>query len=332
RVWLNYVEALEVVDRAALPLEVHQAVLRKCVPSPWLQRSVLTRRAAEDRMPRIPHLYEARLKTVMRNIRAAGYAPTLSDYHFILAQFAAVGHFQGAKLVYNEAISIGRLTPLPKTFGLCMQAIAHRLALPINKVQCTLLIPQCTEMCRELLRDMSTHNFPVTSVNLDLAVRIFKETLDPAGFTQLMKLGYAIDLDYPDRPPVESLKPSKSAIEPPSPQPFSAAALNTTIDTLGRFNNPSKLVQAFEVLTNPLPPQASKHFSQEFDEEEDDFGDVNPASTKPWEAPSAVPNTTTYHLLLKHISRSGHATLARHYLFQAFTLDRECDRKLRSAL
>jgi hypothetical protein len=169
-------------------------------------------------------------------------------------------------------------------------------------------------------------------------MRILKETSDEEGFAHLMRVGYGVDLDYPDRAPVEALMVQENIAadelgkDLPSPAPLSTAALNTTIDTLGRFGNVSKLVQAFEVLTQPLPPEADQHFSRSFDDEDDDYGVSSPTSTQLYRAPHAAPNTTTYNLLLKHISRSGHGPLARHYLQQAFYFDRMSDRTNRSEM
>ncbi|KAG1755908.1 hypothetical protein EDB19DRAFT_1843543 [Suillus lakei] len=322
RVWSCYVDFMNYAECDDLPLEVHQAVLRRCVPGAYTLRAWTARRMQAGQTPRMPHHFEARLKTVMRNIRATGADATLDDYHIVLHQFAAVGHYTGAMQVLTELTHVCKLEPKSKTFGLCLKAIAHRLSLPIYKVQRADMLADASKLCRKLLKEMSARDMPLTSFNLDLVMRILKEVLDQEGFYQLMKLGYGIDLDYPDHPPLQG----SSMLSP-----FSTAALNTTLDMLGRLGNVAKLVQTFEVLTQPLPPQASQHYSQEFDDE-DDFGIANPASTEPHQTPHAQPNTTSYNILLKHISRAGHATFARHYLYQAVRLDRSVDRLLRSQL
>ncbi|KAG2152965.1 hypothetical protein DEU56DRAFT_879831 [Suillus clintonianus] len=322
RVWSCYVDFMNYAECDDLPLEVHQTVLRRCVPSSYTLRAWTARRMQAGQVPRIPHHYEARLKTVVRNIRATGADATLEDYHVILQQFAAVGHYTGAIQVLTELTHVCKLDPESKTFGLCLKAIAHRLSMPIYKVQRADMLADASKLCRKLLKEMSARDMPLTSFNLDLVMRILKEVLDQEGFHQLMKIGYGIDLDYPDHSPLQG----SSMLSP-----FSTAALNTTLDMLGRLGNVAKLVQTFEVLTQPLPPQASRHYSQEFDEE-DDFGIANPASTEPHVTPNAQPNTTSYNILLKHISRAGHATFARHYLFQAMRLDRRVDRHLRTQL
>ncbi|KIJ70296.1 hypothetical protein HYDPIDRAFT_23414 [Hydnomerulius pinastri MD-312] len=333
-VWSRYVDFGSALDYDSLPLEVHQKVLRKCVPHPSVLRPISARRMQNSAPPRPPHMYEARLKTVMRNIRSAGHKPALDDYNYILEQFAAVGHSYGSMSVYNELKHVYKVQPTLRTFGLCLQSIVHRLSLPMYKNRREKIELDCASSCTKLLNDMSNLRIPITSVILDLVMRISKKTTNEAAFNQLMKLGYGIDLDYPDHPPIQWDQGAVAEVgmpQLPCLQPFSTAALNTTVDMLGRFGNVSKLVQAFEVLTQPLPPQASQHYSMEFDDE-DEFGEVNPASTQPHRTPHAKPNSTTYNLLLKHLSRANHSTLARHYLYEAYKLDREADRTVRTQL
>ncbi|KAF9246965.1 hypothetical protein BU15DRAFT_84545 [Melanogaster broomeanus] len=333
-VWAYYVDFASTVDYDNLPLEIHQKVLRKCVPHPSVLRPIAARRMQGPARPRSPHVYEARLKTVMQNIRSIVQKPSVDDYNYILEQFAAVGHLSGSMSVYDELKLVLKLQPNSRTFDLCLQSIAHRLTLPIRESQRERVQLDCSASCKRLLSDMSNLNIPFNSVILDLVIRISKETVDEAAFTFLLKYAYGIDLNYPDHPPIQwdqSTAADADFPELPSLQRFSTASLNTTIDMLGRFGNVSKLVQAFEVLTQPLPPLASQHYSKEFDDE-DDFGVVNPASTEPHQTPHAKPNSTTYQFLLKHLSRADHSTLARHYLFQAFQLDRTTDRAVRTQI
>ncbi|KAJ7179330.1 hypothetical protein C8R46DRAFT_1073429 [Mycena filopes] len=332
RVWTNYTNLLTFLGYEQLPLEIHQQVLRKCTPSSRLLRASATRRLFLGNVPRTPHLYEPRLQAVVRNIRALGASPTLDDYNFILEQFAVVGHHFGVMQVYKEMTSLG-ITPRTKTFGLCLQAIAHRLTLPVALKDKERRIAVTRRMVSELVDAMKSLNIPFTSVNLDLTMRILKETTDMRGFEMLMRWGYGIDLANPDRPPLEYLvNPTNAAagVKAPTPQPFSTAALNMTIDTLGRLQNISRMVQAFEVLTAPLPPRSSNDRLSSYNDEddEDDFG-VSVESPPPFTPPFARPNTTTYNILLRHVSRAGHAVFARHYLNQAIRLEKEVFNTLR---
>ncbi|KAF7981578.1 hypothetical protein HWV62_32614 [Athelia sp. TMB] len=339
RVWSTYMDLLHTVGARHIPLDVHERVLRACTPSTEQLRVSTAHRIRLRAESKNSQQLESRLHTVINSIETAGKTPTLEDYHVILAHHAAVGNHAGAVQLYRELVEKKGFEPQPKTYGLILQAAAHRLTLPCAPAQKPKYVQQTTAVCRDVLTEMWGRDVPVSPVNLDLAMRILKESTEEEAFTQFMRIGYGIDLDYPDRSPVEVLeRQSILSIHPDQvveksvtePQPFSTAALNTAIDTLGRFGNVSKLIQTFEVLTKPLPVQASRHFSHEFDEEDDDFGIANPASTPVYRAPHAEPNTTTYNLLIKHISRAGHAALARHYLQEAMYVDRVVDRAMRS--
>ena len=327
-VWANYTNLLNVLNNNNIPIEIHQKVLRRCSPSSQELQIAMIRRLEAKNIPSTPHMHEDRFKAIMRNIRILGVQPSLDDYHFVLKQFAAVGHFVGSNHVFQELKRIGH-QPSHKTFGLCLQSIAHRLTLPIPKSQRLTLPMQAREMFNKLMADMRDHNVLLTPINLDMMLRILKETLDLEGFESLMRWGYGIDLSNPDRIALEYT--TRTDGEPLIPFPFTTTALNTTIDMLGRSGNVSKLVQAFEVLTQPLPG-ANQHSFNAF-EEDDDFGvSVNVSPSARFPPPHASPNTTTYNMLLRHICRAGHSVLARHYILQAIYLDIQTEKTLRQAV
>jgi hypothetical protein len=339
RIWATYSDLMLFFGREQLPIEIHQAVLRRCTPTPNVLRLVSARRVhvtdtkskrpLANGSPTTPQIHEVRLQTVVRNMRSAGFVPTLDDYHVILKRFAAAGHYVGSIEVYKELLQM-KLRPRIHTFGLCLQAIAHRLTLPISEGQRPALVSRVTAVCDDLLQGMQTYNVPFTGPSVDLTIRILKETTDLKGFEMLLKIGYGIDLSYPDHPPItidrvdssDKVNRHLAAL-----QPFTTSALNTTIDMLGRLGQTSKMVQAFEVLTQPL-----QHLASTFDEG-DDFGVANPPDAQGVpQLPHAAASTTTYNLLLKHVSRHGHATFARHYLKQAVWLDHITDRTIRGLI
>ncbi|KAI0254302.1 hypothetical protein BJV78DRAFT_1081527, partial [Lactifluus subvellereus] len=340
RPWGHYLDLLNYMGLERLPLEIHQLVLRKCVPPAGVIRAASAREHRARYYPNAPHAYENRLQTVMKNIRSAGWQAELDDYHFILEQFAAVGHYVGSRRVLQE-MAFAEIEPRQKTYSLCLQALAHRLTLPCSDEQRPTLIEETTKTARELLRDMRTRKIPFTSVNMDLAIRILRETVDEKGFDDLIKFSYGIDLAYPDCLPLEVVEQQvASKIEVPevqdSPlyplQPLSTSGLNVIIDMLGRTGRISKMVQAFEVLSQPLPKPSQSPTSL-LDEDEDDYSTNPPSSPElVYPLPFAPPNTTTFQFLIKHASRAGHTVFARHYLVQAMRLDREEDRRLKSGL
>ena len=341
RVWAYYVSLLNYLGYHKLPLTIHQNVLRNCTPPADNLRLSVARRLLLGKTPQRPHLYESRLQTVVRNIRAMDIYPSLDDYNFILEQFAAVAHHIGVIQVYKEILRAG-LSPGTKTYGLCLQAIAHRLALPAPVHHRKIYVSQCRRMLHVLLRDMRKQGKQFTSVNLDLTLRILKDTFDLESFEAVMRWGYGIDLSNPDCAPLEytdrvswanSLSLDSDSIpELPKPLYFSTPALNTTIDILGRIGNISKMVQAFEVLTSPLPDAQQHRASSSFDDDEDDFGVSVDTPSPPFKPPTASPNITTYNILLRHICRANNAVLARHYLMQAYKLEEEAHRKTVTAL
>ncbi|KAH6915153.1 hypothetical protein BKA70DRAFT_1141543 [Coprinopsis sp. MPI-PUGE-AT-0042] len=328
RVWGNYVTLLESAGYQRLPLELHQEVLRKCTPHFQKLRQGINKRMAAGNMPISPHLHENRFLTVIRNIRAAGQVPDLEDYNFILSQFAATGHYQGSRSVYEEILQIGHI-PTAKTIGLCYQSIAHRFTLPLNEGQRAEVVADMREFFSKLMADTEEHKIPLTSANMDLSLRILKESLDLEGLESLLRTSYGVDLSYPDRLPLDIIEQA-NVTDSRFPLPFSLSALNTTLEILGRLGNISKMVQTFEVLTQPLP-RAQDHFFSSFDEDEDDAGAFS--TSKPALTPSYVtPNTTTYTILLRHLSKANHATLVRHYVLESISLAQEVDMKLRREL
>ncbi|CAK5276008.1 unnamed protein product, partial [Mycena citricolor] len=316
RVWNNYTNAISTLGYERLPVELHQEVLRKCTPTSTLLRANVARRMYEGKAPP-SHKYEDRFKTIIRNMRLSGYKATVGDYNFILEQFAAVGHHTGAMKVYSEMNTAG-IAPRTRTFGLLLQAIAHRLTMPVAEALRAERTLVTRRMVSDLVNDMKTHRIPFTSVNLDLTMRILKETTDLAGFEALMRWGYGIDLANPDCPPLEYIQGSGTLS---NPQPFSTAALNMTLDTLGRLKNIPRMVQAFEVLTAPLPKRPPLE-----DDEEEQYSVLANAS---FVTPHALPNTTTYNILIRHLSQAGHGVFARHYLLCAMELERTTRYSLR---
>ncbi|RPD61909.1 hypothetical protein L226DRAFT_508777 [Lentinus tigrinus ALCF2SS1-7] len=336
RVWGSYVELLEFFGSAKVPLEIHQSVLRKCAPPAVHVRAVFARKMAEGQRYTEDQLFESRFQRVIRNIRAAGDTPALEDYHCVLELFAAVGNYKGSMMVLREIGRVG-LVKEPRTYALCLQAMCHRLTLPMWHLYRPALVEEVTEHCLDILREMSSNGVQYASYNVDLAFRILKETMNMDGFTTLLRHAYGVDLAYPDRSPLEYWAQSREAssstegqaslpMQIPTPLPFTLASFNTALDYLGRAGDVSKLVQTFEVITTPLPASASN--SAFNDDDDDDFGVSNP-QVAPYKPPHVEPNTTSYHLLLKWVAKAGHPVLARHYLLCAIEQERNQGRQLR---
>lgn len=303
-VWGNYSNLLTMVHPATLPQELHEQVLRKCVPN--LRRVRFHSRVAAEKHP-----FESRFRAVMSNMLLAGYRPSLDTYHFIMHHFSTCGNFVGTMRLYNE-LPLQGLSPSATTYTMCFQALAQRLALPVRVNERDRTVARVQAVFDTLIGNLRQTSILVTSVNVDLILRILKETMDYKVFDEMMKWSYGIDLDNPDRP-VLDINACHSE--------FTTAALNTTLDILGRFGMVSKMIQSFEVLTTALP-NASQVFSDSF-EDEDDFGEGSRPEAPPYQPPSASPNTTTYSILLKHLGMEGQTTLLRHYFLDAMAYDHE---------
>ncbi|KAI0723358.1 hypothetical protein C8Q76DRAFT_722586 [Earliella scabrosa] len=337
RVWASYVDLLQYCDTASVPLDIHKSVLRRCAPRAKDVRATHAQKLAAGRKFVDDRVYESRFQRIIRNIRSTGATPALEDYHCILELFAAVGNHQSAMMVLQE---IGRagLAREPRTYALCLQALCHRLTLPVWHLDRSALVDEVTKHCLAIVKEMAESRVPFAPVNVDLAFRILKETLNMEGFTTIMRMAYGVDLDYPDRPPLEywdktrdtptevEVQEGAAPLPFPSQLPFTQAAFHTTLDYLGRAGDISKLVQTFEVVTTPLP---SSTFNPAFDDDDDDdFGISNP-QVAPYRTPHIRPNTTSFSLMLRWTSKARHYVLARHYLLVAIALERDVGRQLR---
>ncbi|KAI0684174.1 hypothetical protein BC835DRAFT_1391155 [Cytidiella melzeri] len=338
RVWSSYVDLLNFLRPHEIPLEVHQQALRRCTTTLAYARYDLVLRMQRKQRIRAVHPHEARFQAIIYNIRQAGYKPSLGDYYFVLQHFAAVGQHIGALQVLREMAHVG-LEKQATAYELCFRALYRRLTLPCWHEDRPKLASGISKLVFKLLKEMEQSKMQLTSNQVDLCFRIVGEALEDEPFERLMRLAYGIDLAYPDRPPLEYWERNApvdtntdSPLHPLTPFPFTTAALNNTVEFLGRKGRISKLVQAFEVLTSPLTTGASAtRDSSYLDDEDEDFGDDRP-EVAPFTPPHAEPNTQTFERLIKWISRHNHPSLARHYLYQAYRHDRENARTLRALL
>jgi len=329
RVWGNYFEFCSQYGPEQLSYEIHSATLRRCVPPAKIVRADAIQKLQEGVELPMPHRWEYRFQTIVRWIYMSGGTPTLEDFHFILEQFAVTGHFHGSKSILQELKRL-KISPSYKTYGLCLQCAAHRLKLPCEESKRALLVSEASQMCMEILESMSKDKVPCTSVNLDLCIRILKESVDVPAFEKLLQIGYGIDLSYPDQPLLKTAQPSDKDADSQAITwlPFSTAALNTTIDVFGKRKLLSRMVAAFEVLTKPLDTYYGSP-SRDFDDDDDwaAYNEENKAIP-----PRAEPNTTSYNFMIKHCTQAGSFVLARHYILEAFDIDQEQTNKLRDDL
>jgi len=130
---------------------------------------------------------------------------------------------------------------------------------------------------------------------------------------------------------------------PPFPV-FSTAALNTTVNILGRSGNLMRMITAFEILSAPLPdtsePNSNSNLTSDqastyVDDEAPLYGystssDVSSPLTD--KVLLAQPNTTTYTSLVHFTSINDAELFARHYLLSAVHDSRQASAALREQL
>ncbi len=257
---------------------------------------------------------------IVRNIRDARAAQVsddaawsaVDDYNHILKQFAAVGNHLGCMSILSE-MAKSAILPSRSSIGYTLQAIANRLALPSRVKLQAVRQTAAKRSFHAVLVLMRERKELVTSMNWDLVMRVAASLCNDTQFKWLLKWGYRIDLQAPDRPVLE--KPEVGLLVPPDrPLHFSAASLNALLEWLSRRGDVGKLVSAFEVLTSEVKG------IEAYDEEDDD--EWGEQSLDGWAYPSTQPNTSSYNILLRGICHFGHAVLARHYLYAAYRLER----------
>lgn len=330
KIYGQYLAAVNGAEDSPLPLEIHQAVLRACTPPLNDIRAYTARLLQEDKVVwhQLTHPYESRFRKIMQNIVGAGFNPSIEDYHFIMSQFAAVGHYAGIQKYMHHMERTG-MKPNRYTFGFFLQAIAHRVSLPAPSSERTAIVGKLVGIAVQAVREMVDRRISPSPMNLDLSFRILSEVHDPQGLAELLRLGYGMDLSYLDSPPVDaaaSVPSTSTAKSPPRVIPFSTSALNSLLETLGRWGHISKMMYIFETLTNPLPAPAKPDTT--FDDDDDDFIPIQ----QEWKPPSAKPNTTSFNTLIKHCIAHGHPELAKHYVTQLMHEEHMSTLRLRDEL
>ena len=324
QVYEQYIAVVNSEDHP-LPLKTHQAVLRACTPGLRDIRKYTAQSLQERTLDwhRLTHPYETRFEKIMRNIADAGFNPSIKDYHFVMSQFAAAGHYAGIQRYMRQMDTVG-LEPTQGTFGFLLQAISHRISLPTSRLGRPAIVRELVGLTVETLREMFDRRIRPSSMSLDLAFRVLSEAYDLKGLAELLRAGYGVDLDYLDSPPMDAASvPSTSTA---GSSPLSTNFLNSLLETLGRWGQISKMVYVFETLTNPLPTPAKT--DDTYDDDEDDFTPIQ----QEWKPPSAEPNTTTFNTLIKHCVDHKYPALAEHYARRLMYEEHVITRRLRGEL
>ncbi|KAF9036114.1 hypothetical protein BDZ89DRAFT_1157670 [Hymenopellis radicata] len=318
-IYNTYTSACIALTPTGIPLHIHQLALRKVTPVEKELKEGSVRRPKQSG-PRVAFSGEDRLRVVVRNIRAARAAQgsddtewsAVDDFNHILRQFAAVGNHLGCLSILSEMAN-SAILPSRSSIGYTLQAIANRLALPSRVKLREARQTAAKRSFQTVLVMMRERKELVTSMNWDLLMRVAASLCNDRQFKWLLKWGYRIDLQAPDRPVLE--KPEVGLLVPPDrPLHFSVASLNALLEWLSRRGDAGKLVSAFEVLTSEV-----KGIEAYDDQDDDEWGEQ---SLDGWAYPSTQPNTASYNILLRGVCHFGHTVLARHYLYAAYRLER----------
>ncbi|KAG9038361.1 hypothetical protein FRB95_001773 [Tulasnella sp. JGI-2019a] len=360
-IWDRYVSAQR--DHIApLRQEVHQQVLRKCVlPSltltPYVSAELIRRYGWPSKTP---HRFEYRLRSVLDNMKEAGFTPALEDYNFVLKHFAATGHYRGAMEILRELEDADvRTSPNSETFHHCFQALAFHATLPIRGRLRGKEIEDLSKVCKELMERTEALYMDFPTAALDALVKIHCLSMDLDALERVLRIGYGVDLSNPDRHPNEYLERQQRVADRavaqgeaiPAAPSLTTSLLNAIVIALGRAGQVPKMVTAFEVITRPLPlpspPTAPaltslNDNSTAFDSVEDDgpvFHDhlkplnpVAPAVVSPPTVPH--PNSYTFEQLIKWSAYHGptYSSICKHYFLAAVCKDRKADAILRRKL
>ncbi|KAG9018540.1 hypothetical protein FRB90_011516 [Tulasnella sp. 427] len=352
-VWKRYCE-LNHVSRDRLPLKLYQGVLRRCtLPAYTFKQRVAEEIRKRERTPHSNlHSLEERLLAVLDAMKAAGHAPEVADYNYVMEHYAMTGHYRGARKLLDQMELMTKKSPPAETFDFAFQAIALHATLPVRDSLEQARRTNLTRAYTSLLEKMTEANLGYTTAVFAAMIPMYRLMEDLDGMERAMRLGFGFDIENPDRHPSEFLERMEGIAEqaaltgqpPPSLPHVTTSILNNIIIAYGENGDVGKMITAFEVLTAPLPlPSSSTPTTNEqgFDEEEDDapiFHDHLHPSRDSSLSPSMLaarpcrPNSRTYQELIRWCALNESLTLAQHYLKVALNHDREVDSELRQLL
>ena len=349
-IWAAYEDFHRLLPSA--PRELEQVytlrhALRRSVPD-W--RSV--RRRTDGRLPatkrwarlRSPHPFEYRMRTILQDIRELGHTPHLSDYHWVLSQLAAAGHATAAEAVLREMIALARL-PTADTYALVLRACIRRLETRVPYSVVEEETAAVSKIARDVVEAMGEQGIEINSKHVSLLLRVFKAGLHIDGFELLLRTIFAFDIKRPDRMAKEFEDRLKAADQSgqslPVPLEINRDVLTTMIYIWGEAGEISKMISAFEVLTNPypmpsdLPPPSSSWWDDVFGSDVPMPVVTTPLSHRPeykWYPQTTSAAQAAVNKLIQFLAWNGKRTLCQHYVKLAIELDKAEAEQLRKTL
>ena len=321
--------------------------LRRSVPD-WrtVRRETDGRLPAAERWARLksPHPFEYRMRTILEDIRELGHTPHLSDYHWVLSQLAAAGHATAAEAVLREMIAFARL-PTADTYTLVLRACIRRLETRIPHSAVEEEAATASRIARDVVEAMGEQGIDINSKQVSLLLRVFKVSLHVEGFELLLRTVFSFDVKRPDRMAKEFEDRLKAADQDGQPLPV---PLNITRDILttmvyiwGDAGEFSKMISAFEVLTNAypmpsdLPPPSSSWWDDVFGSDVPMPVVTTPLSHRPeykWYPQTTAAAQAAVNKLIQVLAWNDKRTLCQHYIKLAIELDNAEAEQLRKTL
>jgi hypothetical protein len=321
--------------------------LRRSVPD-WrsVRRQTDGRLPATERWARLksPHPFEYRMRTILQDIRELGHTPKLSDYHWVLSQLAAAGHATAAEAVLREMIALARL-PTADTYTLVLRACIRRLETRVPYSAVEEAAATASRIAREVVEAMGEQGVEINSKHVSLLLRVFKASLHIEGFELLLRTVFSFDVKRPDRMAKEfedRLKAADQNGQPlPVPLKINRDILTTMMYIWGDAGEFSKMISAFEVLTNPypmpsdLPPPSSSWWDDVFGSDVPMPVVTTPLSHHPeykWYPQTTSAAQAAVNKLIQVLAWNDKRTLCQHYVKMAIGLDKTEAQQLRKTL
>lgn len=284
------------------------------------------------------------MRTILQDIREIGHTPRLSDYHWVLSQLAAAGHATAAEAVLREMIALARL-PTADTYSLVLRACIRRLESRIPYSAVEEEAATASRIAREVVEAMGEQGIEINSKHVSLLLRVFKSSLHIEGFELLLRTVFSFDIKRPDRMAKEfedRLKAADQNNQPlPVPLKINRDILTTMMYVWGEAREFSKMISAFEVLTNPypmpsdLPPPSSSWWDDVFGSDVPMPVVTTPLSHRPeykWYPPTTPAAQAAVNKIIQVLAWNDERTLCQHYVKMAIELDEAEAGQLRKTL
>lgn len=248
--------------------------------------------------------YVRRVRTIFAHMPVG--TARAADYNVALSVLAMGGHYDEMAVLYDEMRATPSTAPDMATYGNMMQGLfrhfqrlterlqqgyghallptdhARRLALTTRREGSASRVvlhaaQNAARRASALIADMQAAQLLPDVYTLDVAARLLRITGQLPALLTLLRAGFGVDVAHPDVPP-----------EVPAPCAATTQTLNTALMALGEHATVPDMAVAYEIMTRPMPPAPPV------------AGENHVAPAGPAAHRGALPNATTFALLLKH--------------------------------